>query len=237
MSESERNAHDFVFGHQFWQDGIAKLLSLRQVRSFTIMRHPFDRKVSFYYHFFVRELGRKESDVTFDEIRDFLLYDKLIVNASLGRDLGPNYMAGRLLSNGIDGFVGNQTYSYFHVTRDDKYQVAESAMQLIRQYIFVGLQTQSSAAKCMLRKVVEAFNHVNGVNNDGVDLIDDGAEVLNSGSYSLSAPVIWGRLNEQERIVFDKKERVDLMIYEEGVRLFKEHVVLFGCSHRIVETN
>eukprot|EP00178_Gracilaria_changii_P017677 TRINITY_DN503_c0_g1_i1.p2 TRINITY_DN503_c0_g1~~TRINITY_DN503_c0_g1_i1.p2 ORF type:complete len:578 (-),score=104.86 TRINITY_DN503_c0_g1_i1:3356-5089(-) len=235
MSEEERNKLDFTFGHQFWGNGIGTLLNRRDVRSFTIMRHPFDRKVSFYFHFFVREVGRKEEEVTYEEIRDFLLYDKLVINADLGRDLGPNYMAGRLLSDGIEGFVGNESFRYYEVEQDKKYEAAEEALKLVRDYIFVGLQAESGAAKCMLKKVVEMFNKVNGVDNTGLELIDDGAKKLNSGSYSLNAKQIWSRFSAEEKITFDRKERVDLLIYEEGERLFKEHVKLFGCAHRVVE--
>lgn len=236
MSEEERNNHDFMFGHQFWGNGAGTLLNKRDLRSFTILRHPFDRKVSFYYHFFVREVGRKEEDVTFKDIKDFLLYDRLTIEADLGRDLGPNYMAGRLLSDGTKGFVGNSSYAYFAVTQDDKPVVAENAMKLIRDYVFVGLQKESNAAKCMLRKVVETFNDVNGISNEGVEQIDKQAARLNQGSYSLSAEDIWERFSENEKVIFDRKERVDLMIYEEGERLFREHVRLFGCEDRILDT-
>ncbi|CAN8074862.1 unnamed protein product [Agarophyton chilense] len=233
-NEEERNKIDFTFGHQFWGNGVGDLLNHRDVRSFTIMRHPFDRKVSFYFHFFVREVGRKEEDVTYEEIRDFLLYDKLVIKADLGRDLGPNYMAGRLLSDGIRGYVGNNSFRYYDVEQDKKYDVSEEALDLIRGYVFVGLQAESGAAKCMLKKVVELFNQVNGVDNIGLELIDDGAKKLNSGSYSLDAGRIWSRFSAEEKITFDRKERVDLLIYEEGERLFQEHVQLFGCGHRVV---
>ncbi|PXF46387.1 hypothetical protein BWQ96_03886 [Gracilariopsis chorda] len=234
MSESERNKLDFTFGHQFWGNGVGTLLNKRDVRSFTIMRHPFDRKVSFFYHFFVREVGRREEDITFEEIRDFLLYDKLAINADLGRDLGPNYMAGRLLSDGVQGYVGNNSFRYYDVEPHRKREVAEEALKLVRDYVFVGLQVESGAAKCMLKKVVEQYNNVNDVDNSNLELIDDGAEKLNSGSYSLGAKRIWGMFSDEERTLFDRKEKVDLLIYEEGERLFKKHVKLFGCSDRIV---
>lgn len=234
MNESERNKLDFTFGHQFWGNGIGTLLNKRDVRSFTILRHPFDRKVSFFYHFFVREVGRREEDITFEEIRDFLLYDKLGIDADLGRDLGPNYMAGRLLSDGVQGYVGNSSFKYYDVEPHRKREVAEEALKLVRDYVFVGLQVESGAAKCMLKKVVELFNNVNYVDNSNLEVIDDGAEKLNSGSYSLGAKRIWGMFSDEERALFDRKEKVDLLIYEEGERLFKKHVKLFGCSDRIV---
>lgn len=236
MNEEDRNKHDFVFGHQFWGKGISELLKNRDLQTFTILRHPFARKVSFYYHFFVREVGRKEEDVSFDEIRDFLLHDKLVIDADLGRDLGPNYMAGRLLSDGKEGFIGNSSYSFYAVDQDKKQSVADQAIKLIRKYVFVGLQEQSAASQCMLRKVVEAFNEVNGVNNDGAEKIDEKVDRLNRGSYSLSAKDIWSRFSPEDRALFERKEKVDILIYSEGERLFHENVKSFGCSHRLVDS-
>lgn len=234
QSEPERNKHDFVFGHQFGKNGVDQLLNRRDLRTFTVMRHPFDRKVSFFYHFFVREVGRQEEDISFEEIRQFLLFDQLRIEANLGRDLGPNYMAGRLLTDGIKGFVGNKSYSYFAVEPSEREQVVNQALGLIRDYVFVGLQSQPQASQCMLRKVIEEFNAVNVVSNEGTDQIDEKKVRLNSGTYSMSAQNIWGRLSREDRMLFDRKERVDLSIYEEGERLFKKHVEIYGCEHRLV---
>lgn len=234
QSEEERNKLDFVFGHQFWENGVDGLLNKRDLRTFTVMRHPFDRKVSFFYHFFVREVGRNERDISFEEIRDFLLFDKLRIEADLGRDLGPNYMASRLLSDGVKGFVGNNSYSYFAVGRDEREKVVNRALGLIRKYIFVGLQSQPQASQCMLRKVMEEFNTVNGVSNEGTEQVDEEKMRMNSGSYSMSAKNVWGRFSSEDRMLFDRKERVDVSIYEEGERLFKKHVEVYGCTHRLV---
>eukprot|EP00177_Eucheuma_denticulatum_P000386 GFKZ01000662.1.p1 GENE.GFKZ01000662.1~~GFKZ01000662.1.p1 ORF type:complete len:533 (+),score=93.30 GFKZ01000662.1:215-1813(+) len=235
QSEEERNRHDFVFGHQFRGKGVDELLNRRDLRTFTVLRHPFDRKVSFFYHFFVREVGRKEEDISFGEIRDFLLYDKLRIEADLGRDLGPNYMAGRLLSDGMQGYEGNKSYSIYAIGDTERAEVVERALQVIRNYVFVGLQSQSEASQCMLRKVMEEFNAVNGVNNEGIEEVDKGGMRLNSGSYSLSAKVIWSRLSAEERAHFDHKEGVDLSIFREGKRLFRKHVDIFRCSDRLTE--
>lgn len=235
QGEEERNRHDFVFGHQFRERGVEGLLNRRDLRTFTVLRHPFDRKVSFFYHFFVREVGRKEEDISFDEIRNFLLYDKLTIEADLGRDLGPNYMAGRLLSDGIQGYKGNSSYSFYSVDEAERAQEVERALQVIRKYVFVGLQSQSEASQCMLRKVMEEFNNVNGVSNIGIEEVDKGGMRLNSGSYSLSAKVIWSKLTPEERKLFDRKEGVDLSIFREGERLFRKHVDIFRCSNRLIE--
>lgn len=233
LNNQERNGHDFVFGHQFGLHGVDELLNLRDLRTFTVMRHPFDRKVSFYYHFFVRELGRKESGVSFEEVREFLLFDKLRTDAELGRDLGPNYMAGRLLSDGTEGFVGSKYHSYYGVEGRQVEEVVEKAVKIIRKYVFVGLQEESAASRCMLRKTMEVYNKVNGVSNVGLEAIDGQNGRLNTGSYSMSAKEIWGRFSMEDRIVFDLKEKVDLAIYREGSKLFRKHVQVFGCADRV----
>lgn len=232
MDEENRNKHDLIFGHQFGGNGAKELLNKRDLRTFTVLRHPFDRKVSFFYHFFVREIQRNESEVTFEEIRNFLLYDKLIVKANLGRDLGPNYVAGRLLSDGFDGFVGNSSFKFYNVIQEQKQEVAEKALEIIREYVFVGLQTQTPASKCMLRKVMEVFNEVHGIGNQGIEKIDQSV-ALNRGSYTLSAADIWSMFSTEDRILFDRRERVDIMLYDEGERLFRNQVRLFGCEDRL----
>lgn len=235
-TEDKRNEFDLLIGHQYWVGGAEQLLNKRDMRTFTVMRHPFDRKVSFFYHFFVREQRRVESSVSYEEIRDFLLYDKVSKEcrgAALGGDLGPNYMAGRLLSDGTIGFVGNSSYRHYAVEAWRKGDVAEQSLKLVRDYMFVGLQSESGASKCMLRKVVEAFNAAHGIDNIGTEKIDSSAKVLNSGSYALTAADIWGRFTAEEKALFDRKERVDLTIYEEGERLFHKHARLFECYHLV----
>lgn len=231
---AERAKLDVVFGHQYWQGGAADFLRSRDMRTFSVIRHPFDRKVSFFFHFFVREHGRREEDVTFEEAREFLLYDRLRDDdVELGSDVGPNYMAGRLLSSGAMAFAGGTRHRYFLVEQDRKRDVAERAIRILRDYLFVGLQSESAASMCMLRKTIEHFNEAHGINNTGTERVAASARVLNSGSYSLTASKIWRRLSMEERILFDRKERVDLSIYEEGEKLFKRQIRMFGCDHLV----
>lgn len=234
MTEADRNQLDFVFGHQFHDNGVDAFLNQRDVRTFTVLRHPFDRKVSFFFHFFVRERNRSEQDVGFEEVRDFLLYDRVSdPSFQLGRDLGPHYMAGRLLSDGEKGYVGNWDHMYYLVNPGEEASVVERALQIVRNYLFVGLQNEGEAAKCMLGKTIEAFNEVNGVNSEGVESVDREAKVLNTGSYAWTAERIWEKLSQEERSIFEKKEAVDLAIYREGEKLHAQHVKMFGCEHRL----
>lgn len=239
MNASERNRHDVLVGHQFGSGGAGELLSGRHVRTFTVLRHPLERKVSFYYHFFVRELQRREADVTVGELRRFVVRNELPAaagNANLGRDLGPNYVVGRLLSDGKRGYVGDKTWQYFEVREDEQLEVASRAGDVLRSFVFVGLQRENGASKCMLRRVVEAFSAAHGIGLDGADRIDMGGQVLNAGRYSVGAREVWEAMSEDERAIFKKTERVDTLVFEEGERLFRQQVGALGCAHRVVSS-
>jgi len=238
LPEEQRGKYDVIFGHQYRESGAETLLKSRDLRTFAIMRHPFDRKVSFFYHFFIRERGRNETNVAFQEVRDFLLFNKIAdTEAELGQEVGPNYMAGRLLSDGKFGYVGNSYHKYFDVAPEEKIGVANRALDIIRKYVFVGLQSESVASMCMLRKTIENFNIAHGISNEGTEKVATTARTLNTGSYSLNAEKIWNQFTMDDKILFDRNEKVDLAIYAEGEKLFKEQAHLFGCGDSIRQDN
>lgn len=230
-SMEERNQRDIVQGHQFLLHGISDLLPHRNIRTFTILRHPFDRKLSFFFHFFVRAVRREESDVSWAELRDFLVYDRVHIEADLGRDAGPNYIAGRMLSDGTVGFVGDYSNGYFEVPTGHEDTVAQSAIKILRSFVFVGIQKNHQATACLLRRTIRAFNVAHGItdsaNSHSLDFLRDG---LNSGSYDLSAADAWSKLSDSEKREFERREKVDLLIHREAERLLQEQLVLFGCS-------
>lgn len=235
LPAAQRSQLDVVFGHQYWRGGAPAFLAARDLRTFAVVRHPLARKLSFFYHFFVRERGRKENEVGFGEVRDFLLFDRLHDAAiELGGDLGPNYMAGRLLSDGRTGFVGNEKYRHFRVRASEEEAVAAKAVGIMKKYVFVALQTERRASMCMLRKTVEAFNEAHGIDGKGVAEAADGDKVFNSGSYALSAGQVWAKFSKDDRALFNTKERVDLLIYAESVKMFRRQVNMFSCDHLLL---
>lgn len=235
MKPEERSQLDVVFGHQYWVGGVAQLLKQRDVRTFAVLRHPLSRKLSFFYHFFVREQKRKEADIRFDEVRAFLLYNNVTVQgARLGQEIGPNYMAGHLLSNGEVGFVGDSYYRHFEVRAGEERMVTKKSMRIMRDYVFLGIQSERAASTCMLSKTVNAFSSVHGIKYDDIFQKANNAPVLNTGSYALTAAQVWQRFTPQERQLFKRTEQVDLDIYKQSVRLFLEHVRLFGCEALVV---
>lgn len=78
MDPEERSSIDHIYGHQYYQDGAPHILPDRDLRTFAVIRHPLRRRISFFYHFLVREQDRREEDVHSEEWRDFLIYDKLV---------------------------------------------------------------------------------------------------------------------------------------------------------------
>lgn len=229
--EAVRNQLDVVFGHQYRLHGVDGFLNKRDVRTFAVLRHPLAKKVSFYFHFFVREQKRAEKSVHLSEIRDFLLQDK--ANGSLGQDSGPNYIAGHFLSDGVEGFAGTYMHRFFEVLPEHRKAVTEKAMAVLRSYVFIGLQTRPKASMCLLRKTVEHFCDALGIDCHKAKEIEANSyrQRYNTGSYGLSADKIWASLTEEEKAVFNEREQVDLALYDEGVRLFNKQINLFGCHH------
>lgn len=231
LSESARNKIDVVFGHQFAENGVSSLLASRNVNTFAILRHPFDRKVSFFYHFFVRAHKRNETEVSFYEVRDFLLHNRVHLDAPLGRDAGPNYFAGRLLSDGNKGFVGDFSNGYYEVASIEEDDVIRRAKDVLRSFVFVGIQSEPDATMCVIRTVVRAFDIALNLQDDK-DASKFGTRVgmMNKGSYSMSAEQIWDTLSEEERQEFERKEHVDLEIYREAERLFRNQLTVLRCN-------
>lgn len=232
LSEEERNEIDVIIGHQYWEKGAEYWVPNRDLRYFTVMRHPLHRKISFFYHFFVRNAGKKEDSVQFDELIRFVL-GKEMPDSPLIRDAGPNYYASRLCSDGFSGFTADM----FKVDeRESNEFVRKSIQRLRRNFVFIGLQTQEKASLCMLRKSVAAFSVAHGIEElDGLDLIDKSRERMNSGSYSYTGQVVWDKMSEEERDEFKRVEKVDLAIYKESVKMFNEMVRKFECRHLVTD--
>lgn len=236
MAPAERAKIDVFFGHQYRWHGVDEFLKGRDVRTFAIMRHPFARKVSFFYHFLVRKRNRKEDEVPFSELRDFLLREKIPDDARAGHDKGPNYMAGRLLSTSDSDFVGDRHRRHYEVPPEKEEQVVRESKEIIRSYVFIGLQAETDASVCMLKKTVEAFSEVHGIVNPDMEKIARDVPRNNAGSYKMTAEMAWEKLTPDEQKAFIEEERVDLAIYEEGLKMFRKHVKRFKCEHLVKST-
>lgn len=226
---------DIVLGHQYWNKGCDFYFgALRDVRYFSIFRHPLHRKLSFYYHFFARNMGRDEKDVPRDEIIDFVLARDL-PNDPRMRDAGPNYFASRMLSDGMSGFKLNQ----YPVPREEQDAILDDILsRLENRFVFTGLQLQTEANQCMMTKTVQLLAHVHGVDTlVGTPKLAESQKRLNSGEYSWTGQRLWESMSEEQKAEFREVERMDLAIYNKAVEKFKKSVKLFGCEHKVVEEN
>lgn len=226
---------DIVLGHQYWNKGCDFYFgALRDVRYFSIFRHPLHRKLSFYYHFFARNAGRDEKDVPRDEIIGFVLARNL-PNDPRMRDAGPNYFASRMLSDGMSGFKLNQ----YPVPRQEQDAILDDILsRLENRFVFTGLQLQTEANQCMMTKTVQLLAHVHGVDTlVGTPKLAESQKRLNSGEYPWTAQRLWESMSEEQKAEFREVERMDLAIYNKAVEKFKKSVKLFGCEHKVVEEN
>lgn len=232
MSETDRNRIDVIVGHQYWERGASYWLPNRDMRYFTVMRHPLHRKISFFYHFFVRNVGREEHHVTTQELISFVL-GRVMPDSPLIRDAGPGYYASRLWSDGVSGYSRR---NMFEIAEEKVDQLVNSSIDRLRHnFVFIGLQTQERASLCMLKEVVHDFAKAHGfANMSGLQTLATPRERLNTGSYGLTGAILWQRMTPAEREEFKRVERVDLAIYRESVKMFGEMVRRFGCD-RFVE--
>lgn len=234
MSVLERQKIDVIVGHQYWEQGAAYWVPNRDLRYFTVMRHPLHRKISFFYHFFVRNAGRSEDAVDIKEVIAFVLGHEL-PQSTLVRDAGPGYYASRLWSDGWSGFGQQHRFEISEKDADDL--IVKSVQKLRQNFVFVGLQTQERASLCMLQKTILEFARAHEVGAlDGIDDIAAPRERMNTGQYPLTAEKLWELMSPSEREEFKTAERVDLGIYNESVKMFGEMVRRFECESFVTNT-
>lgn len=235
LPADQLNGIDVVVGHQYWNKGCDFYFgTLREIRYFSIFRHPLHRKLSFYYHFFARNTGRDENDVPRDELLKFVLADNL-PNDPRMRDAGPNYFASRMLSDGMSGFKANQ----YPIEREEQDAILDDILsRLDNRFVFTGLQLQTEANQCMMAKTVQILAHAHGVDTlVGTPKLAESQKRLNSGEYPWTGQRLWKSMSEEQKNQFRQVEKLDLAIYHKAVEIFKKSVKLFGCEHKVVEEN
>lgn len=231
LPPAARGELDVLMGHQYWKEGCDDMFGpTRDVRYFSIFRHPLPRKLSFFYHFFVRNYGRDEASVDKDEVIRFVLGETGIGDPRM-RDAGPNYYASRLLSNGLEGFVAHR-----FAPDDADAALADVLARLERRFVMVGLQMQSEASQCMLQKLVQVFVHAHGIDTMvGTTRLGSTTLKKNSGSYTWTAQKLWKVMTKEQRRKYGEVERMDLAIYEWAVRRFRRDVERYTCAAKVVK--
>lgn len=238
LNETARSEYDVVFGHQFTVNGVDAILSERDVRTFTIVRHPLARRISFYFHFFAREIGRQERDVTLEELRAFALHETVPAGANVGRDVGPNYLAGRLLSDGQTGFSGSPRHQWYKVRPEQREEVIRNATTVLDSYVFVSLHSEVAATNCLLRRTASAFDAALGISPPSAPVLSSSLKnVYNAGRYDLTADALWDSMTTAERDEFEQHEWIDLKVFKHAQRLFYQQIRFFSCENHLVSKN
>lgn len=118
MSPGERQATDVIIGHQYWEIGARHYMAdtNRKLRYFTVLRHPLHRKISFFFHFFVRNAGRSEKDVSYAELRDFVLDRDVNVSATSRTNINSSGFGSAATTTGrLDGDGQNGNFMHARV--------------------------------------------------------------------------------------------------------------------------
>lgn len=233
LTPTELKQMDIIMGHQYWDLGTEDLFSpYRRVRHFSLFRHPLPRKLSFFYHFFVRNLGRDEKHVTKDEVIKFVLGEEM-PDDPCSRDAGPNYYASRLLSDGLSGFDGNR---YVISEQKSNAAISKVSSKFENDYALIGLQVQSEASQCMLEKLVQVFAHGRGIDNlVGTPKLSFHSAKLNSGGYPWTSQRLWRAMTPEQKQKYREVERVDLAIYKLALERFREDVKRYSCEDKVSE--
>lgn len=258
-SPSSRNLIDIAFGHQFLhgQDSLPTLLNQRIVTSFTILRHPFARKFSMFFHFLVRNAGVDAKDISVADIVPYLLREegRIKDNTRQKLDSGPNYYAGRLLSEGIHTYYHDKPnkHKYFKVTSTDTNNndttVIDKANEMLNTFAMTAVYEWPRTTQCVTKRMLQAFDDALQIQrreqNSGsheANAADVFAELmsgtkLNKGHYHdvRNASSVWNGLTVAQRREFEKHERIDMQIYEHGVDLFIAQAVRVGCAKNLEE--
>lgn len=233
IPERNRRDVDIIVGHQYWEHGAMHFVPNRDMRYFTVLRHPFDRKMSFFYHFFVRNAGRTEASVVEEELIRFMLGEEM-PRSPLVRDAGPDYYASRLWSDGMKGFHAHRFNIEDIESKDAEQTILDSITRLKRNFVFIGLQRQEKASLCMLRRTVEEFCAAHGITNmTNVGSLDAPRARLNTGSYPMSSRELWMQMTDEQKKEFKRVERVDLGIYRASLDMFRRMAKQFKCDHLV----
>lgn len=111
-------------------------------------------------------------------------------------------MAVRLLSDGVVGFVGDQIYQYYGIAPREQSSAVKAALRIVREYVFVGLQSERFASTCRLQKTVDHFKIPLGPTEERVAPSSE-----NSDSYKLEAEKIWGQFTTEGQDLFREMKK------------------------------
>jgi hypothetical protein len=155
-----RNTYDLIVGHQYF--GVHRLLRKRDVKYFTIVRHPLARKVSHFAHFENRKPSGggehnkyrriQSRDVDKSDMEDLESLATYIIRHNR------NYMVKRLSGTTISSEIVSSMRSwYIDVNPFGAKSALRSAQRnLLDRFFFVGVQERYDESMCVLAAILNA---------------------------------------------------------------------------------
>lgn len=189
-----------------------------------------------------------------DDIVSFMLYEQGEKKGKNKLDVGPNYYAGRLLSEGYHMYYRNVTndpqHWWFKVDPALAHTVVQQANSILDTFTLIGIYEWPHATRCVTQLMLHAFDTAQQIervtfNDNGVKNSNSAARLFaqlmgenkfNTGQYHVvrNASSVWQYgFSVQQRRVFEEHEWIDLDIYEHAVEGFIEQVYEVGCEREL----
>ena len=234
LSPSQKQHVHLIIGHQYWYNGVDHYFRpYHDIQHFSIFRHPFPRRLSFFFHFHVKRYNLIPSQITLSQVINFMLdrhpldYTHIHFSKYKRKDEAPGYYTARFSSDGRIGFFQRR---FGYTTK-----VVEQVVNKIEtRFLFVGLQSQPKATACMVQKSIQVLAHAHGVDRlIGISKLGKRKNCLNQGVYRWNVTQVWEGMTKEERIKYKLLEQADLRIYQAvGVKFMKD-VRVFQCDHLV----
>lgn len=214
----QRNSFDIIIGHQYY--GVHHLIPGRDVRYFTILRHPLARKVSHFIHFNI-PVGRAGSipprglhanAPLNNEILDYLTQNNL------------NYMVKRLSLPGTSSEIVLSLRSSLidHVPYYGIRLLQSAQKNIASSFFFVGVYERYAESICVLSN---SLNNACYKTEDGVNTLT--GKLLNASKIARAAINVRNKtkafmaiLSNEGRSAALKAEKLDMMLYISALKAF-----------------
>lgn len=205
MNKVERDALDFVMGHQFV--GAHDLFPGRDVRYFTFMRHPLLRKTSHFIHF--------ENNANMKSLAEYLV------------ERNRNYMTKRLATDTRPSEVTADLRARFVDVDNFAARAALRAAKrnIIQRFFFVGLVERYRESICLLDKLLMVACGRNGrLARMGLNL----DKISNERENWRGKTERWvNRLNTDVKNAALRAEGADVQLYKFAEALFESKLNMY----------
>lgn len=209
-----------------------------------------------FFHFLVRNAGVDASDIPLSDITTYLLREQGRIKDKTRKkmDSGPNYYAGRLLSEGHQAYYYDEEmrHMWFRIEKEDASETVKKANGMLDSFAMAAVYEWARATQCVMKRMLQAFDdalRIERTEKTGIDgssgsgsAADVFAEFmsgkkLNKGQYHdiRNSSSVWRGLSAAQQKEFVLHEWIDMRIYEHAVELFIAQVHRVGCEKQLQE--